>query len=41
VDTSGSCEVAPRLRVAAKVNYFQLRIDEMEGGLADIEACLA
>jgi len=27
--------------VAAKVNYFQLRIDEMEGGLADIEACLA
>jgi len=36
-----SYEVVPRLRVAAEVNYLQLRIDELEGGLTDIEASLA
>jgi len=39
--TSASCEVAPRLRVATNVKYLQLRIDELEGGLTDIEASLA
>lgn len=38
---SVSYEVAPRLRVAAKVNYLQLRIDEPKVGLTDIEASLA
>lgn len=41
VGVSASYELAPRLTVVAKANYLQLRIDELEGGLTDIEANLA